>query len=237
MRFMDDNGAFRRADAMRILLVEDDKMIAEGVRKALRGDGFAVDWVQDGESALTAAAGEPYDLVLLDLGLPKRDGLDVLRTMRTRGLTMPVLIVTARDAVADRVKGLDAGADDYLVKPFEEEELVARVRALLRRGERPVKDALVAGALEIDIGARQARYSGKALALGLTEFRMLEFFARNAGLVLSREHLLERLWEYDFDGSSNIVDVYVSQLRRKLRRAGASDVIQTVWGVGYKFQP
>jgi two-component system response regulator PrrA len=148
-----------------------------------------------------------------------------------------MLMLTARDAVEDRVRGLDSGADDYLIKPFEEEELVARLRALLRRGDRPVKEELRAGSLEIDMSARQATYAGKALSLGLTEFRMLEFFARNAGLVLSREHLLERLWEYDFDGSSNIVDVYVSQLRRKLKRAGAADVIKTVWGVGYKFQP
>jgi two-component system response regulator QseB len=118
---------------MRILLVEDDRMIAEGVRKALRGEGFAVDWVEDGEAALSAAGGEPYDLVLLDLGLPKRDGLDVLRALRARGHTLPVLIVTARDAVADRVKGLDAGADDYLVKPFDLDELGARMRALIRR--------------------------------------------------------------------------------------------------------
>jgi DNA-binding response OmpR family regulator len=169
--------------------------------------------------------------------LPVRDGFAIASAARAEGVQTPMLMLTARDAIEDRVRGLDSGADDYLIKPFEEEELVARVRALVRRGDRPVKDALVAGPLEIDMGARQATYSGKMLALGLTEFRMLEFFARNAGLVLSREHLLERLWEYDFDGSSNIVDVYVSQLRRKLRRAGAGDVIQTVWGVGYKFQP
>jgi DNA-binding response OmpR family regulator len=222
---------------MRILVIEDNASVAGAVQSMLERRKYAVDIAGDGETGLEFLLRATYDAAIVDIVLPGRDGFSIAAAARAEGVQTPVLMLTARDAVEDRVRGLDSGADDYLIKPFDEEELVARVRALLRRAERPVKDELRAGDLAIDMGARQATYGGKALALGLTEFRMLEFFARNAGLVLSREHLLERLWEYDFDGSSNIVDVYVSQLRRKLKRAGAADVIQTVWGVGYKFQP
>ncbi len=222
---------------MRILVIEDNASVAAAVQSMLERRKYAVDVAADGDTGLDCLLRQTYDAAIVDVVLPHRDGFTIASAARAEGVQTPMLMLTARDAVEDRVRGLDSGADDYLVKPFEEEELIARVRALLRRGDRPVKDAIVAGALEVDMGARQARYAGKALSLGLTEFRMLEFFARNSGLVLSREHLLERLWEYDFDGSSNIVDVYVSQLRRKLKRAGAGDVIQTVWGVGYKFQP
>lgn len=222
---------------MRILVIEDNALVAASVQTMLERRKYAVDVAGDGDTGLDFLLRQTYDAAIVDVVLPHRDGFAIACAARSEGVQTPMLMLTARDAVEDRVRGLDSGADDYLVKPFEEEELIARVRALLRRGDRPVKDALTAGDLEVDMGARQATYAGKTLALGLTEFRMLEFFARNAGLVLSREHLLERLWEYDFDGSSNIVDVYVSQLRRKLKRAGAGDVIQTVWGVGYKFVP
>lgn len=222
---------------MRILVIEDNASVAAAVQTMLERRKYAVDVAADGDTGLDFLLRQTYDAAIVDVVLPRRDGFAIANAARAEGVQTPMLMLTARDAVEDRVRGLDSGADDYLIKPFEEEELVARVRALLRRAEKPVKEAVVAGDLEIDVGARQAKYSGKTLQLGLTEFRMLEFFARNAGLVLSREHLLERLWEYDFDGSSNIVDVYVSQLRRKLKRAGAADVIQTVWGVGYKLQP
>ncbi|HEY9179309.1 MAG TPA: response regulator transcription factor [Candidatus Baltobacteraceae bacterium] len=222
---------------MRILVIEDNTSVADAVQSMLERRKYAVDLACDGETGLEYLLRATYDAAIVDVVLPGRDGFSIAAAARAEGVQTPVLMLTARDAVEDRVRGLDSGADDYLVKPFDEDELVARVRALLRRGDRPVKEELRAGQLAIDMGARQAVYGGKSLALGLTEFRMLEFFARNTGLVLSREHLLERLWEYDFDGSSNIVDVYVSQLRRKLKRAGAADVIQTVWGVGYKFQP
>ena len=148
----------------------------------------------------------------------------------------PILMLTARDAVEDRVAGLDCGADDYLVKPFVEEELIARVRALLRRAERPLVNVIEVGALSIDVGARNSTYAGKPLDLGTTEFRLLELLARNAGMALSRNQILERVWDYDFDGSSNIVDVYVSQLRRKLKRLGGDGAIETVWGVGYRLR-
>ena len=222
---------------MRILVIEDNPSVADAVQSMLERRKYAVDVARDGETGLDFLLRQAYDAAVVDVVLPRRDGFSIAATARAEGVQTPMLMLTARDAVEDRVRGLDSGADDYLIKPFEEEELIARVRALLRRGDRPVKEELRAGDLDIDMGARLAKYAGKALSLGLTEFRMLEFFARNAGLVLSREHLLERLWEYDFDGSSNIVDVYVSQLRRKLKRAGAGEVIQTVWGVGYKFQP
>ena len=169
---------------MRILLVEDDRMIAEGVRKALRSDGFAVDWVQDGDAALTALGGETYDLLLLDLGLPKRDGIDVLRTLRARGLALPVLIVTARDAVADRVKGLDAGADDYLVKPFDLDELGARMRALIRRQAGRSESLIRHGALTLDPASHQVTLDGAPVALSAREFALLEaLLARGRGAV------------------------------------------------------
>lgn len=223
--------------SMRILVIEDNPSVADAVQSMLERRKYAVDVARDGEAGLDFLLRQAYDAAVVDVVLPRRDGFSIAAAARAEGVQTPMLMLTARDALEDRVRGLDSGADDYLIKPFEEEELIARIRALLRRGERPVKEELRAGDLDIDMGARQAKFAGRALSLGLTEFRMLEFFARNAGLVLSREHLLERLWEYDFDGSSNIVDVYVSQLRRKLKRAGAGEVIQTVWGVGYKFQP
>ncbi|HLI95767.1 MAG TPA: response regulator transcription factor [Candidatus Baltobacteraceae bacterium] len=222
---------------MRILVIEDNARVAGAVRAMLERRKYAVDVAPDGDTGLDHLLRQTYDAAIVDIVLPNRDGFAIAAAARTNGIQTPLLMLTARDAVEDRVRGLDSGADDYLVKPFEEEELVARVRALLRRADRPVKDLLRSGDLAVDVSARQASYAGKNIPLGLTEFRMLEFFARNAGLVLSREHLLERVWEYEFDGSSNIVDVYVSQLRRKLKRAGAGDVIKTVWGVGYRFQP
>jgi DNA-binding response OmpR family regulator len=222
---------------MRILVIEDNASVAAAVRAMLERRKYAVDVAADGNTGLDHLLRQTYDAAIVDIVLPGRDGFAIAAAARADGVQTPMLMLTARDGVEDRVRGLDSGADDYLIKPFEEEELIARVRALLRRGDRPVKDILRAGDLAVDVTARQATYGGKSIPLGLTEFRMLEFFARNAGLVLSREHLLERLWEYDFDGSSNIVDVYVSQLRRKLKRAGADGVIKTVWGVGYKFQP
>lgn len=218
-----------------ILIADDDPKIVEMLRRTLSYEGYSVLTAVDGREALDQAQAHHPDVVVLDWMMPGLDGIEVARRLRAAE-GIPVLMLTARDAVEDRVRGLDSGADDYLVKPFQEEELVARLRALLRRSDRPLRDTLQAGPVEIDNTARQATCGGRALTLGATEFRMLEFFVRNAGMALTRDQLLERLWDYEFDGSSNIVDVYVSQLRRKLRSAGASDVIQTVWGVGYKFQ-
>jgi DNA-binding response OmpR family regulator len=221
---------------MRILVVEDNASIAAAVRTMLERRKYAVDLAADGDAGLEYLLRQRYDAAILDVVLPKRDGFTLAKTARSEGVQTPILMLTALDAVEDRVRGLDCGADDYLVKPFVEEELFARLRAITRRSDKPVRDTLRAGSLEIDAAAREATVAGKRLPLGATEFRMLEFFARNAGIAFSRERLLEHLWDYDFEGSTNIVDVYVSQLRRKLKRAGAGDVIHTVWGVGYKLE-
>jgi DNA-binding response OmpR family regulator len=221
---------------MRVLVIEDNASIAAAVRTMLERRKYAVDLAADGEAGLEHLLRQRYDAAIVDVLLPWRDGFDLVKAARAEGIQTPILMLTALDAVEDRVRGLDSGADDYLVKPFMEEELFARLRAVTRRADRPVHDTLRAGDLEIDAASREAKVAGKPLPLGATEFRMLEFFARNAGIAFSRERLLEHLWDYDFEGSTNIVDVYVSQLRRKLKRAGAGDVILTVWGVGYKLE-
>jgi DNA-binding response OmpR family regulator len=219
---------------MRILLVEDNIEIADAVTRMLERERYAIVHVGDGESALGQLIDGEFDLALLDLVIPKGDGFSVCAKAREAGVTTPVLMLTARDAVEDRVRGLDCGADDYLVKPFVAQELLARVRALLRRGERPPQSVLDAGGLRVDLTARRAFVSESEIALGTTEFRLLEYLARNAGLTLSRQQILDRVWGDEFAGSSNIVDVYVGQLRRKLRKAGAENLIATVWGVGYR---
>ncbi len=221
---------------MRILVVEDNLPIARAVRSMLEAQKFAASIVTDGRTGLDRLVGENYDAAIVDVGLPGIDGFAVARGARAEGVRTPILMLTARDAVEDRVAGLDCGADDYLVKPFVENELIARLRALLRRGDRPVVSSLEVGKLRVDVGGRSAFYDGKALDLGATEFRLLELLARNAGIALSRAQILERVWDYDFDGSSNIVDVYVSQLRRKLRKLGDEGFIETVWGVGYRLR-
>src|SRR5476649_193961 len=214
---------------MRILLVEDDRMIAEGVRKALRSDGFAVDWVQDGEAALTAVGGEPYDLMLLDLGLPKRDGLDVLKSLRAKGNALPVLIVTARDSIADRVKGLDAGADDYLVKPFDLDELGARMRALIRRHAGRGASLIRHGALTLDPVGHQVTLEGNAVALSAREFALLEALMARSGAVLSKSQLEEKIYGWGEEIGSNTVEVYIHSLRKKQ----GPDIIRNVRGLGY----
>ncbi len=221
---------------MRILVIEDNPSIAAAVRTMLEGQKFAANVVSDGETGLDHLLRQSYDAAIVDVMLPGIDGFTVARNARAEGVQTPILMLTARDGVEDRVTGLDCGADDYLVKPFVEGELIARVRAILRRGDRPLVSVITIGKLCVDVGARTVAYDGKALDLGATEFRLLELMARNAGIALSRMQILERIWDYDFDGSSNIVDVYVSQLRRKLKRTGADGVIETVWGVGYRLR-
>ena len=221
---------------MRILVVEDNLSIARAVQTMLESQKFAANIVTDGEAGLDHLLRQSYDAAIVDVGLPGMDGFTVARNARAEGVQTPILMLTARDAVEDRVRGLDCGADDYLPKPFVEEELIARLRAILRRGDRPLVSMLEVGKLRVDVGARTATYDSRALELGATEFRLLELFARNAGIALSRAQVLERIWDYDFEGSSNIVDVYVSQLRRKLKKLGANGIIETVWGVGYRLQ-
>jgi DNA-binding response OmpR family regulator len=221
---------------MRILVVEDSLPVANAVRAMLERRKYAVDVAADGDTGLDFLLRDAYDAAILDVGLPNRDGFEIARRARALSITTPILMLTARDGIEDRVTGLDCGADDYLVKPFAEEELVARLRSIARRAPRPIVDRVTAGQLVVDLSARSVAFNGHAIDLGATEFRLLEFLARNAGIAFSRADLLERIWDYEFDGSSNIVDVYVSQLRRKLKKAGAGDVITTVWGVGYKFE-
>jgi DNA-binding response OmpR family regulator len=219
---------------MRILVIEDNAVVAGAVRDMLEQRKFAVDVVSDGESGLDYLLRGTYDAAIVDIALPRRDGFSIAKEARAQSIQTPMLMLTARDAVEDRVTGLESGADDYLVKPFEESELIARLNAVLRRGAKPIAERLTCEKLVVDVAARTATYDGKVLEFGSTEFRVLEFLARNAGIACSRNRLLEAVWEYEFDGSSNIVDVYVSQLRRKLKKAGAKDLIATVWGVGYK---
>lgn len=222
---------------MRVLLIEDNSDIAASIRAMLMRRKYAVDLAEDGEQGLEVLLRGLHDIAIVDIVLPKRDGFSICRAALAEGITAPLLILTARDAVEDRVRGLDCGADDYLIKPFSEEELEARMRALLRRAERPMqRERLSIGTLVLDPAARSVTVEGVPLSLGSTEFRLLEFFVRNRGIVLSRSQILEHIWEYEFSGSSNIVDVYVSQLRRRFKDAGATVRILTVWAVGYKLE-
>jgi DNA-binding response OmpR family regulator len=215
---------------MRILLVEDDPMIGESVVSGLAGEGHAVDWVRDGASAESAVATTPYSLVLLDLGLPKRDGIDVLKGLRKRKHDLPVLVMTARDTVRDRVAGLDAGADDYLVKPFDLDELSARVRALLRRASGRAEPLIEAGALVLNPATHEAHWRGEALELSGREFALLAALAERPGAVVSRAQLEEKLYGWNESIGSNAVEVHVHHLRRKL----GEDAIRTVRGLGYR---
>lgn len=204
-------------------------MIGAGVQKGLRQDGFAVDWVRDGQAAETAVGGEPYDLILLDLGLPKKDGIAVLSTLRKRGDETPVLVLTARDAVTDRVKGLDSGADDYLVKPFDLDELAARVRALLRRRSGRAEPLIRHGELTLDPSTHEATWRGQPLALTAREFALLEALLERPGAILSRAQLEERLYGWGEEVESNTIEVYVHSVRKKL----GAEFIKNVRGVGY----
>lgn len=220
---------------MRVLLVEDNRTLANAMRAMLERHKIAVDATPDGGEGLDWILRATYDVAIVDVGLPSVDGFALVERARKEGIHTPVLFLTARDAVEDRVHGLETG-DDYVIKPFIEEELIARLHALSRRRDKPVQQELHCGALTLDPAARWVRINGSELELGSTEFRLLEFLMRNAGIACSREQLLERLWDYEFDGSSNIVDVYVSQLRRKLKRFGIDKAIETVWGVGYRLR-
>jgi two-component system OmpR family response regulator len=214
---------------MRLLLVEDDPMIGRAVLDVLRSEHYAVDWVRDGEAAQSAVADEHYDLVLLDLGLPRADGLQVLRFIRGRRETVPVLVVTARDAVGDRVAGLDAGADDYLVKPYDTEELLARVRALLRRSAGRGEPVIEHKGLALNPATREATLAGEALSLSAREWAVLEPMVQRPGVVFSRAQLEEKLYSWKDEISSNAIEVYVHGLRKKL----GADFIKTVRGLGY----
>ncbi len=214
---------------MRVLLVEDDAMIGESVAAGLRHAGHTVDWVQDGRAAEAALAAGVHEMVLLDLGLPRKLGLDVLRTLRAGGADLPVVIITARDAVADRIAGLDAGADDYIVKPFDLDEVAARIRAVARRRAGRAAAVIEYGSLRVDPAARQVFLDDKDVALSAREFALLEALLERPGAVLSRAQLEERLYGWQQEIESNAVEVHIHTLRRKL----GADLIRTVRGVGY----
>lgn len=217
----------------RLLVVDDDPAIRRGLRRALGLSGFAVEAVDDGEAALGLLADGGVDAVVLDVSMPGMSGVDVVRRLRRRGDEVPVLMLSALDAVDDRIAGLAAGADDYVVKPFSAAELELRLRALLRRG-RPVPHGVVAACgVVLDTEARSATAAGRPLALTRREFDVLEVLARNAGAVISRDQLLDRVWGYDFDVRSDAVDTVVSYLRRKLEAEGRPRILHTVRGVGF----
>ncbi|OIQ86746.1 transcriptional regulatory protein QseB [mine drainage metagenome] len=214
---------------MRLLVVEDDPMIGRSVREGLRQDGYSVDLVQDGIAAAMALDSEVYDLMLLDLGLPRKSGLEVLAELRRHKNPIPVLILTARDSVADRIAGLDAGADDYLVKPFSLDELAARIRALLRRKSGHLEPVIEHGRLTINAATREVTLDGQPVALSAREFSLLNTLMQQAGAPLSRAQLEESLYGWDEEIESNAVEVYIHALRRKLGAA----MIRNVRGVGY----
>lgn len=218
---------------MRVLIVEDDRKVASFVARGLREEGWTADVAHDGEDGLLKAAVHPYDVIVLDVMLPQRSGFEVTRELRARDIATPVLMLTARDTSDDVVTGLDAGADDYLTKPFAFDELLARLRALLRRGGRERLDRLTYADVEVDLIRHQASRGGAALDLTPLEFRLLEYLMRNQERVVRRTELLEKVWDLSFDPMSNVVDVHVRRLRQKLRKGSSSHLVQTVRGVGY----
>ena len=218
---------------MRILVVDDEPAVRESLERALRMDGYEVDLARDGHEGLAHVRSRAPDAVILDLLMPSMDGLELCRELRAAGDRTPVLMLTARDAVADRVAGLDAGADDYLVKPFALEELQARLRALLRRSGNGDAGALAWGEVTMDLGTREVRRGTRTIELTRTEFELLRVFLEHPRQVLSRSTIFERVWGFDFGASSNALEVYVGYLRRKLEAGGEPRLIQTVRGVGY----
>jgi two-component system copper resistance phosphate regulon response regulator CusR len=221
--------------SMRVLLVEDEPHAAQVLAKGLREQAYAVDVAADGEAALFQAGTSDYDALILDLMLPRVDGLAVCRSIRDAGSAVPILMLTARDAVESRIEGLDSGADDYLVKPYDFGELLARLRALIRRGRQPVlPQRLEAGVLTIDTRSRQAEVEGTVIPLTAKEYALLEYLVRRAGDVVSRSDIAEHVWDEHYDAMSNVVDVYIQRLRRKLETVGQGALIRTRRGEGYQ---
>ncbi len=218
---------------MRILLVEDDRKVASFIHKGLEEEGYAVDVAEDGETGLLMGLDRLHDLILLDVMLPKKPGFQVLRELRQARVTTPVLLLTARDTVEDKVQGLDAGADDYLTKPFAFAELLARVRALLRRRADARSPKLEIADLVVDPATRSVTRGGRPITLTNREYALLEYFLRNPGRVLSRAMIAEHVWDYDFDTGTNVIDVYVNYLRKKIDAGHTSRLLHTVRGAGY----
>jgi len=221
---------------MRILIIEDQEKLAKSLKKGLEQQGYAADYLLDGESGQRRieVKQHDYDAVILDLMLPKKDGIEVCKSWRGQNITIPVLMLTAKDAMSDKVLGLDCGADDYMVKPFGHQELLARLRALLRRPRQTLQAKLIVGDLVLDTVKKQAICKNAELPLTVKEFSLLEYFMRNPNQVLSREQILEHIWNYDFDSFANVVDVHVKNLRKKLSKMRYEHALQTVRGMGYR---
>ena len=215
---------------MKILLIEDDRMIGWGLRRGLCDEGFTVDWLDDGDAAMAVCSENSYDAAILDLGLPNRDGIKVLAELRHQGNTLPIVVLTARESVADRVKGLNAGADDYLCKPFDFDELVARLRAVMRRRSGQATPLLDYREVSLNPLTRRVAFKGQLVSLSAKEFSLLEIFLQRLGVVLTREQLREKLYGWEDDVESNTVEVYIHSLRRKL----GHDYIENVRSVGYR---
>jgi two-component system response regulator PhoP len=220
---------------MRLLLVEDDAALRLGLARQLEAEGYRVDQAADGADGLFQAREYPVDLAIVDLGLPKVDGITIVQTLRAEGRTLPILVLTARGSWQDKVRGLEAGADDYLVKPFEYPELAARVKALLRRATKAASDVLSFGALAIDLSAQVARLDGEPLELTAFEFRLLEYLARERARVVSKQELADYLYPHDEDRDSNVLEVLIGRLRKKLDPGGTLQPIETLRGRGYRF--
>ncbi|MCE5244885.1 MAG: response regulator transcription factor [Syntrophobacteraceae bacterium] len=221
---------------MRLLVVEDEKKVASFIRKGLEEEGYAVDVASDGQQGLEMALDGVHDLIVLDIQLPRMSGLQVLEALRGGGVATPVLLLTVRAAIEDRVLGLDAGADDYLTKPFAFQELVARIRALLRRRADATPRVLQLADLALDPSSRTVSRGGRKIDLTAKEFALLEYLLRNAGRVLTRTQIAEHVWDYGFDTETNIIDVYVNYLRKKIDAGGEVKLIHTVRGVGYQMK-
>lgn len=221
---------------MRVLVVEDSRRLAGIIKRGLLEEGYAVDNAYDGEEAEYMAETTPFDVVILDVMLPKKDGLAVCRDLRGKNVSTPILMLTAKDSVEDKVIGLDSGADDYLVKPFAFSELLARIRALLRREVLPKTQKFQVGDLSLDPQSREVWRDGSLLELTAKEYSILEYFMRRPNAVVTRTMLGESVWDYEFDGLSNVIDVYVRRIRQKIDRDGQASLIQTVRGAGYRLR-
>jgi len=219
---------------MRVLVVEDERKIADLIRRGLTEQGYAVDVAYDGEEALDWPAVAEFDVMILDVMLPGRNGIEVCQTLRERGVRMPILMLTARDAVEDRVRGLDSGADDYLVKPFAFAELLARLRSLARREPGVIAPSLEIGDLRLDTTTREVSRGGRAIEMTTKEYAILEYLMRHPNQVLTRSMIAEHVWNYDFDNASNVIDVHIRNLRRKIDDGFATRLISTVRGAGYR---
>ncbi len=222
---------------MRVLVVEDEKKIASFVRKGLEAQGFVVEVSHNGDEGYTLATSRPYDAVVLDIMLPGRDGLSILRNLRDRNVPLPVILLTARSELNERLEGLNLGADDYLTKPFYIEELIARIRAVTRRAAGTTQGILTVGDLSMNLLTREVKRGGAAIELTPREFTLLEHLMRSPGRVLTRAQICEQVWDYDFDPGTNLVDVYVQRLRKKVDAEASVKLIETIRGVGYRLRP